>query len=189
MTVGVLLAGGAARRFGADKLLAAMPDGRAVAQASAEAMVRALGNVVAVVRPYSQRLSQTLVSAGCRVVECPGAEHGMGASIACGVSTSRDAGGWVIGLADMPAVASETIARVAAMLTSDDAIAAPVYRGERGHPVGFGGSYAEALAALEGDEGARRIVRANGGSLQIFDTDDPGVLLDIDTPKDLERLQ
>lgn len=189
MTAGVLLAGGAARRFGADKLLAGLADGRPVARASAEAMVRALGNVVAVVRPNSQRLSQTLSAAGCRVVECRGAVDGMGASIACGVSASGEAGGWVIALADMPAIASETIARVAAMLTADDVIAAPVYRGKRGHPVGFGPGYAEALAALEGDEGARRIVQANTRSLLTFDTDDPGVLLDIDTPKDLERLR
>lgn len=189
MIVGILLAAGAARRFGSDKLLARLPDGRMVAGASATAMVAALGQVMAVIRPDNPALGRVLAAAGCRVTRCPAADEGMGASLACGVSAVPDATGWVVGLADMPAVSRDTIARVGDMLLGrEDAIAAPAYHGNRGHPVGFGRVYGEALRALGGDAGARSIVQANPQHLSVFETEDPGILLDVDRPSDLRRL-
>ncbi|MBA1147323.1 nucleotidyltransferase family protein [Ectothiorhodospiraceae bacterium WFHF3C12] len=189
MIVGILLAAGSARRFGSDKLLARLPDDRTVAGASAAAMVQALGQVMAVIRPGQLALGQVLAGAGCRVTRCPAAIDGMGASLACGVNAVADATGWVIALADMPAVSAATIARVGEMLEEDEtAIAAPAYHGARGHPVGFGRAYGPALAALAGDCGARSLVQANHDRLRVFETEDPGVLLDVDTPSDLQRV-
>jgi len=45
------------------------------------------------------------------------------------------------------------------------------------------------LAALTGDEGARRVVQGLGEALALVPTDDPGVLADIDLPTDLDRLR
>lgn len=189
MIVGILLAAGAARRFGSDKLLARLPDGRTVAGASASAMVAALGQVMAVIRPGSLELGQVLAAAGCRVTRCPRAAEGMGASLACGVETVPHATGWVVGLADMPAVSRETIARVGDMLLGyDDRIAAPAYHGTRGHPVGFGRAYGDSLRALGGDVGARSIVQASQQHLHVFESEDPGILLDVDRPSDLCRI-
>ncbi len=109
----------------------------------------------------------------------------MGASLACGVSSTPDATGWIVALADMPWVLPETIARVAAAVTEGAPVAAPFHRGERGHPVGFGRVCHSALAALTGDEGAKSIVAAHRDSLARIDVDDPGILRDVDTPADL----
>ncbi len=65
------------------------------------------------------------------------------------------ADGWVIALADMPAIRLDTIRRVAEALRTGATTAAPVYRGQRGHPVGFAKLCRSELLALDGDTGAR----------------------------------
>jgi molybdenum cofactor cytidylyltransferase len=70
-------------------------------------------------------------------------------------------------------------------LSDGAAIAAPAYRGERGHPVGFARRFFEELSALRGDAGAREILRKHPDSIALYDVDDRGVLRDIDEPSDL----
>jgi molybdenum cofactor cytidylyltransferase len=45
------------------------------------------------------------------------------------------------------------------------------------------------LLELSGDEGARRVVAANAARVLELAVDDPGVLADVDTPADLQRLE
>ncbi|MES1944471.1 hypothetical protein PC39_10157 [Salinisphaera sp. PC39] len=187
--VGLLLAAGAGARYGGDKLLARLPDGRTLADASASAMAGVLQRVVAIVRPGDRVLAGVLAEAGCEIRVCRTAEEGMGASLACGVAHTADADGWIVGLADMPLIRRETIARVADLLTGEPrAIAAPVHEGRRGHPVGFGRAHGPDLRALGGDRGARPVLESHRAWLRTFDTDDAGVLADVDTDSDLRRL-
>jgi molybdenum cofactor cytidylyltransferase len=75
--------------------------------------------------------------------------------------------------------------RVAQALLDGASLAAPVYRGRRGHPVGFGCEWGERLAGLEGDVGARAILSRNADRLTLIECDDPGVLADVDRREDL----
>ena len=61
----------------------------------------------------------------------------MAASLACGVRANPDAAGWLIGLADMPAVPPEAIAGVRNALVAGADLAATLCDGRRGHPVGI----------------------------------------------------
>jgi len=188
--VGILLAAGRGVRFGGTKLLAPLATGDAsqgatVGEAACRRLVAACPDVVAVVRPDGGPLAAALRDAGARVVECARADDGMGASLACGVTAAADAAGWVVALADMPWIAPATIANVVAALRNGAVVAAPFYRGERGHPVGFGKACGPALAELTGDEGARRVLAALGERLVRIDVDDAGVVRDVDTPADL----
>jgi molybdenum cofactor cytidylyltransferase len=111
---------------------------------------------------------------------------GMGYSIACGVSARPDAPGWLILPGDMPLVRPATLQAVASDLRHH-AVAYAQHQGRRGHPVGFSAELYSELAALGGDDGARRVVArypAHG-----VEVDDPGVLIDIDTEADLESLR
>jgi len=91
----------------------------------------------------------------------------------------------VIALADMPFVSPDTFRRVALAIVAGSGIIAPVYGGERGHPVGFRSDLGPALAGLRGDEGARTVVAASRDLLTLLPVDDPGILRDIDRPSDL----
>jgi molybdenum cofactor cytidylyltransferase len=111
---------------------------------------------------------------------------GMGHSIVAGVSATGDADGWLILPADMPLVQPATIMAVAAGLERYPVCYAQ-YRGIQGHPVGFGTELYSELMALQGDEGARRIVARYAA--QPIAVDDPGVHIDVDTAEDLARLR
>ena len=180
---GILLAAGSSKRFNGNKLLHPI-DGVPIALRSAASFLQAMPGAIAVIAPQSP-LKPLLETAGYRVIECPRAHEGMGASLAAGVAATQDAQGWVVALADMPYIRSTTHTRVAQALADGADLVAAAYRGERGHPVGIGARFRDQLLALEGDAGARHIVRASPGLLQLIECDDPGVLRDIDSRDDL----
>ena len=192
--VGILLAAGRATRFGGDKLLARLEPapqcagrgGERVGTLACRHLLEALPRVIAVVRPDDAALAAALGAAGASIVRCADADAGMGASLACGVRAAREAGGWVVALADMPWIAPATIARVAAALARGATVAAPYHRGQRGHPVGFGTDCYAALAALDGDDGAKSVVATFGDGLARIEVDDPGTLRDVDRRSDLD---
>lgn len=189
---GVLLAAGAGRRFDPAgtrlKLLEPCPGGVHQGLPIAVAALRNLRTVIAgpiaVVRPADsdaqRQLHRLLAAEGAALVVCRDAEAGMGHSLACGVRARGEAAGWVVALADMPAVSPATIRVVRDAIARGRDTAAPVYRGQRGHPVGFGQACRDELLALTGDTGARSVLAARPPLL--IDVDDPGCLLDIDTP-------
>jgi molybdenum cofactor cytidylyltransferase len=198
--VGLLLAAGRGARFDPSgrlsKLLAAAPGGphagAPLAVAAARNLRAVLPEVIAVVRPLdpaadgdNARLHAALRAEGCALVVNPRADDGMGTSIAAGVQAANEADGYVIALADMPAIAPDTIAAVVQALRAGALTVAPQVGAQRGHPVGFAAALREELAALAGDEGARSVLRRHPPRL--IDVDDPGALLDIDTPDALER--
>ena len=195
-----------------NKLLASLPDGQTVVVASARAMCAALDHVVVVVPARGSLLEAALVDLPVRLVRNARAKEGMGASIAVGVHAMQaefpDAEGWVIALADMPFIAPETIRAVAegflmanalfAVRSGNGAgdetchhgrhetrrlIAAPTYRGRRGHPVAFSKQLADELLLLSGDVGASALLARHPALL--IECDDGGIVRDIDTPADL----
>jgi molybdenum cofactor cytidylyltransferase len=111
---------------------------------------------------------------------------GMGYSISTGVTARPDAAGWLILPGDMPLVQPATLRAVGDALAEHPVVVAQ-HRGLRGHPVGFSPELYSELAGLSGDDGARRVV-ARYPSFGV-ELDDPGVLMDIDTPDDLQALR
>ncbi len=185
--VAILLAAGSGSRFGGDKLLHPLADGAPLGAAATRNIVAAGLPIIAVVKPGDEALRDLLQEEGCTVTVCQHAARGMGASLAHGVRFSQNARGWVIALADMPSIRSETITAVVNALKAGSELVAPAYRGKRGHPVGFGRRFLADLLGLDGDAGARDIVAANRDALVLIECDDPGVLQDIDRREDLKR--
>ena len=108
MISGILLAAGAARRFGGGKLLQTLPDGTAIGLASLRNLQAALDRVVVVTRPGDQAAAKLYASAGAQTIVCVDAALGMGHSLAAGVAHETQARGWVVALADMPNVKPQT---------------------------------------------------------------------------------
>ena len=188
--VGLLLAAGRGIRYDPSghqlKLLAAARcgprAGAPLAVAAAAALASVLPRVTAVVRPADsdsqRRLHRLLIDAGCRLAICDDADDGISASIACGVRAEPEATGWVLALADMPAIQPSTVSAVASAMRAGAQTVAAVYRGTRGHPVGFAAGLRDELLRLEGDTGARSVLAAHA-PLRV-EVDDPGVLYDVD---------
>ena len=182
--VGILLAAGASRRFGSDKLVHRLPSGLPVAVQACRNLLAGTDEVLAVLRPGHDALAAMLRSEGARVAYCADAEQGMATSLAFGISSCPTADGWLVALADMPWVAPKTIRSVTDALRAGAMIAAPSLHGRRGHPVGFANALAGELIALSGDQGAKTVIQSHLDQLTIIHSSDPGILQDIDLPGD-----
>jgi nicotine blue oxidoreductase len=163
----VVLAAGAASRFGAPKQRLLLPGVLArLAEAFVEEVV-----VVAGAHPLGE------AAGGVRVVTCAEWEHGPGASLRCGLAVlnpSMEAA--VVVLADGPGLRAEAIARVvAAWREGAGPLVAASYGGERGHPL----LVARALWDAVPDEGFR------GREPELVPCDDLGAPGDVDTRADL----
>src|SRR5471032_1450266 len=184
---GILLAAGRGKRFDPsgvqNKLLQPLANGDAVVVASAKNMLAALPRVLAVVRPGDDRVAALLGGLGCEVRVCADADTGMAASLTHAIDHTRGAEGWLIGLGDMPCVQAATMRLLIAEIERGARIAAPVYEGRRGNPVAFSSYHLPLLLALDGDQGARAILKSHA----VVDVvvSDAGVVRDIDTPGDL----
>jgi len=186
--VGILLAAGRGRRFDPlgqrNKLLQTLPGGEPVVAASARTLLAVLPRVIAVVPPDDGGVGERLRALGVEVTECLDADSGMAASLVHAIRHSLpDARAWLVALGDMPFVAPRTVQALLDALADGADIAAPVHAGRRGNPVAFGAVHLPALLALEGEYGARALLRSM--PVREVAVDDPGIVRDIDTPADL----
>lgn len=188
---GILLAAGRGRRFdpaGArNKLLQRLAGGDTVVVASARTLLSACARVVAVVPPDDGGVAEALRALGCEVTMCPDADGGMGRSLAHAIAHDGQAGersaGWLVALGDMPFVDVATLRALTQAIEAGAGIAAPLFDGRRGNPVAFGAVHRAALLALDGDQGARRLL--GNHPVSAIAVLDPGILRDIDLPADL----
>jgi nicotine blue oxidoreductase len=142
MIAAVVLAAGAATRFGSPKQRLLLPPVLEAVRASL------VDDVVVVVGAHP-------VEVDARVVDCPAWERGAGASLRCGLrSLSAETEAAVVVLADGPHLSPAAVDRVVERWRggAGDVVAAS-YGGVRGHPVVLGRSVWPEIP----DEGARAL--------------------------------
>jgi molybdenum cofactor cytidylyltransferase len=180
----LLLAAGRAVRFGADKRLARLRDGRTVIGTTLD-NIRGSGLPLLVcLAEGDDELARCMDEMDMPWLPCRRAGEGMGGTLAEGVLHIPDWDGVIVALADMPWIAPATYSAVAGQLAPRN-IVAPVHGGRRGHPVGFGRQFYPALAALGGDTGARSVLALYAASVAELPVPDAAIHRDIDLPADL----
>lgn len=121
---------------------------------------------------------------GVQVIQNPDFSEGMATSIRAGVEGAAGAeAGYLICLGDMPLIQPTTYQQVVQRCVTSTSIVQPIYRGQPGHPVAFGNAYGDELRQLVGDRGARSVLRQHEDAVTHMPVDDPGILLDVDTPE------
>jgi len=187
---GLLLASGASRRFGSNKLLAPL-DGRAIVRWSAEALVSAVDATYVAVPTRSHEVRTALDGLDVRWVENPDAESGMASSIRAGVaSLPANAEAVVITLGDQPLIDASLIRHVVARWRETSGATRAVttaYADGRGHPTLFGAAVFPVLRTLAGDRGARELLDQLGDGVMVVEVDGPRPL-DVDTPEALRAI-
>lgn len=177
----LLLAAGRSRRFDGDKRLATLPCGRTLLRASIENALHVFNEVWVVLREEDD--TELLgVPLEVKVVRSPQADLGMGHSLASGIAalmpSSADA--VAVLLADMPWIQPATLQSLASM-ANPRRIALPGHDGQRGHPVIIGRDFWPLLLNLEGDQGAKSIIKSHPERCDVLVCEDPGILRDADT--------
>ena len=186
---GLLLAAGESRRMGFPKPLLKIGDETFVAHLSAT-MLSVVARLGIVVGAHAERVRAAIpTDTRIQVIDNPDWPRGQLSSIKAGVrALPSDASAALIHLCDHPTVKATTFgAVIEAYHKSGKPIVIARHEGHRGHPVLFDRSiFSELLEAPE-DRGARVVVNANASRIVYVDVDDPGILLDLDTPEELKR--
>jgi CTP:molybdopterin cytidylyltransferase MocA len=188
VTGGLVLAAGAARRFGTPKQLAEL-DGIPLLQHAVDAMLAARGvdRVVVVLGAGAGEVRAAVDFGGAEVVECDGWAEGMAASLRAGVAALASCDAIVVTLGDQPRMSPAAIAAVVeAAAPGVDAVRA-VYDGEPGHPVLLRGALYDRVGLLRGDTGARDLL--DGVQVRTVEVGHLGRPGDVDTPEELEALR
>lgn len=147
-----------------------------------------------VVSPRSQpEIRHRLSKDAWRIHINPHATDGMGSSLACGIrSLPKEIDGVVVALGDMPLLERRVFRHIYDLFQEQDCeqkIICFRYQGSRGHPVGFGKGFFAKLSELQGDTGARSILQQHRSNTINVDWDDPGILIDCDTPAAKQRAE
>lgn len=184
---GLLLAAGHSHRMGDANKLLLERDGVPMLRMAAQQLLGSSCRANYVVTGFdSTRVAASLSGLAIEVLFNPEHACGMGTSLALGARhVPEHYDGLLICLADMPLVTIAAIDRLVSEFSNHDpqAICVPVACGKRGHPVLFGRQHFPALARLNGDSGARRIVEACAHLVIEVEMDSEAVLCDVDTPE------
>jgi len=186
----IVLAAGRGARFEAarGKLLADYRGCPLARHAVRAALASKASKTIVVTGHARGDVEQALAGLPVNFAHNPDFASGVASSLRLGLARAADSAGALILLADMPGVGSATLDLLITAFERAPACAAvaPVYQGRRGNPVLLGGSLFASVASLTGDEGARGLLRARDGVIEIA-VDDESVLMDIDTREDLTR--
>jgi CTP:molybdopterin cytidylyltransferase MocA len=180
----IVLAAGAGSRIGRPKALLTLgPTGPTFVDAIAETL-RTAGVPVwrIVVAPgFAPRRAQDVVN--------PDPSLGMLSSIQCGLADFAETPEAVlVWPVDHPLVVPATVgAIIAAFRRGKAPVVVPTYGGRRGHPVLFAARVFPEILAADRSRGAREVVHAHDDRLELG-VNDPGVVEDIDTTADYERV-
>jgi molybdenum cofactor cytidylyltransferase len=173
-----------------NKLLADL-DGKPIVKHVVEAALASSAGPVVVVTGHQAPDIRSVLS-GCAVSIVFNADYsaGLSSSLKCGIrAVPDDCQGALVMLGDMPGVTSGDIDAIISLFAAraGSAIIVPTYAGKRGNPVLWPRAYFRELLELEGDTGAKALLRKHEGAVESIALVTSAVLTDIDSPDDLAR--
>jgi molybdenum cofactor cytidylyltransferase len=188
---GIVLAAGQATRFGATKQLMPWNGATLVERAVHVALEAGLDTVIVVTGHDAGRVGAAVTSLPVQVVFNAEFSAGQSTSMRRGIAAlpaGIDAALFL--LADQPGVTPEVVRSVVQAHRETLApIVLPTYQGRRGNPVLFDVSLFHELSKIEGDVGGRVLLEKHADSLVHLPVEAPGILEDIDTSEDRQRLR
>ncbi|MBO6503944.1 MAG: NTP transferase domain-containing protein [Kordiimonadaceae bacterium] len=187
----ILLAAGRSTRSGDAHKLLSLVDDKSVIEHSAEVIAKAgITGTAVVTGNIHEKIEQLLAGSNVVLVHNADFALGMGTSIAAGAKWLNQACEFaLIYLGDMPFVQPSTIKALidSAKDAPPSSIHIPTFNGKRGHPVLWGQRHFKALSQLKSDVGGREIIRENSEKVVEVAVNDPGILIDLDTPEMLKQ--
>jgi molybdenum cofactor cytidylyltransferase len=188
----VVLAAGRSERMGSNKLLADL-GGKPMIRHSVEMLLASnVYDVIVVTGNEDENVREALQSLDVAFVHNAKFAEGLSTSLKAGLNAvSLDADGALICLGDMPLIEARTIDQLVCSFdeSSHRTICVPTCDGVRGNPVLWGRQHFKALESIEGDQGGKRVMDLRGNEIFEVVVQSKGVLLDVDTPSDLQEIK
>jgi molybdenum cofactor cytidylyltransferase len=192
----IILAAGKSERMGRPKALLPIEDSTFLERILKLYAGSAVGRVVVVLRgdggPVPQDPIPVNPSPGrILTVANPDPEGDQLSSLLAGIAALEPfhPAGAAVHPVDHPLVLPGTVELILdAAARNPRSIVIPVCRGRRGHPVVFPSGLFGAMKKIPPGMGARAVLRDPGADVVEVVTDDAGILADIDTPEDYERI-
>jgi molybdenum cofactor cytidylyltransferase len=186
-----ILAAGYSSRMGAFKPL--LPFGETTALERAIALFRSarVPDIRVVVGHCSSELLPLLEQLNVQPLPNRQFQEGMFSSVVTAVeSLKAESGAFFMLPVDIPLVRRESVELlVRSYGSTGKGIIYPAFRGLRGHPPLISASYRDSILSWQGDGGLKGLLMQYEADAVTVETGDEGVLLDMDTPEDYERLQ
>lgn len=146
----------------------------------------AISNTIVVIGHHRDEITARLNLPG--LVYNPDYEQGMITSFQTGIrALPPDAAGAMLFLVDHPVVDPAVIDALIENFAAGR-IMIPVFNARRGHPVLFARDILQEVLALPASQGANIVVRKDPGRIIEVPVDSQGILVDVDTPEDFEKL-
>ena len=187
----VILAAGMSSRMGETKQLIRLGENTLLEQVMEIVRSSRVDEIVLVLGHQAETIKKRVGITNLKVVINESYQQGMGTSLRTGLAAlSSGTNAALIVLADQPFVRAETLDRLIDQYEQSGAqIAIPIYKGFRGNPVLLGRSVFPEVMALTGDIGCRAIFGNHVEGIVKVLVDDIGILLDLDTKGDVEKLR
>lgn len=190
----IVLAAGRSTRMGEAKQLLRLGESTVLGQTLENVRAAGVDEIVLVLGFSAQSIREQLpisVIEGLKIVVNQAYEQGMASSLREGLSAlDPQTEAALVVLADQPFTRPETLNRLIEEHRRTHAqIVIPMYKGSRGNPVLLDRSVFPEVMALDGDVGCRAIFGSHPEGIVKVEVDDMGILLDIDSKDDYERLR
>lgn len=186
-TVCILMAAGAGKRFGSNKLLA-LYRGKPLYQLAMEAIPRACFAEVIVVSGYEPVLAKAAEHGFTGIFNGDPAA-GVSRTIRLGLEEAKRLGATaaLFMVADQPRLTRESVFSLVADFTEHPQEILSLAFGERrGNPVIFPARFFSELSALEGDCGGSAVIRRHPEALRLHSVTDARELMDVDEAGQLD---
>lgn len=188
----IILAAGMSIRFGSAKLLSELQGKTLLQRAIDTANNSAADYVILVVGAYASRILAKTQTGRAQVVFNNKFDEGQSSSIKCGISNlPKDCSAAIIMVADQPFLKSEYLDKMIQIFRTQGSsrkIIALSEGAEPRNPVLVGKEIFPELMKLEGDVGARAIIR-HSRRIKVVPVDDPKAFLDIDDRRNISHLK
>lgn len=189
-TSAIVLAAGMSKRMGAPKQLLRAGENTLLERTLDTVRQSRADEIILVLGFGAREIQESVSTLGVTVVLNEAYPEGMGSSLRAGISMVRlQAQAALIVLADQPFVLPSTLDRLIEHHHKvRPQIVIPTYKGFRGNPVLLDQSVFPEVASLKGDIGCRAIFGEHTENIARLAVDDAGILLDVDTREDFEKL-
>lgn len=184
----VVLAAGAARRFGEPKLRMPFGESTVIGSVVHSLHLAGTGPIIVVAGANSESMTDALPAFCARVVCNQDPSGGMVSSIRIGVAAlPPSAERFLIALGDQPRIRPEGIGYLVHQhVMSGKGIALPTCDGKRGHPIVFRSEYRREILALSEGQTLRDVINLHRDDILEVECGSDAYVCDIDTREDYE---